>query len=756
MDPDPSAVFSSSLHLQLPLPPDPGDVNTFSTQSISPPSIPSASSVVPTASSPSREQQQHFSSTPASLLVLPAACTVSIPTQPCTSNNTPLEQTAATLSFLSQPSSPLKPRLDSHSDLHSETPFPLPPQADADHNIDKDTISTTAILSQHSNHSSLPSFPLHQQQQQQQQQPSSSQTLTSPLCARSRNSHQSRAHHLLADIPSATAPVAAVGDTLSPAGGGPSSASPSTWSIASSDTGISSTNTSVIENRARFEQLPNGTHRHHLSVPKRQQFLANQVRRLRELLDGKKEREDVVVATPPPPPPPSSSSSAILHQQQHQYQHQQHHQQVKTDVFESPLSLMNEKNQDMESEQHQPSSGAASPSLRRRNTVKMDFVQKYGELQQVVGKGAFGTVRLSVKRNPDINEESVYAIKEFKYAYGESQKMYMRRLTSEFCIASSLKHINVIQTMNLLQLHADTYSQVMEYCAGGDMHSLIANAGTLGESESNCFFAQLINGVAFLHAMGVVHRDLKPENLLLTSEGCLKIADFGNSEVFRMPWEKKARSSASIRGSGPFIAPEEFTNKTFDARKVDMWACGVIYMCMRIGRYTWHEASDGDPVWDGYLYRRQRYLELENNSPTTPSSSSEIEPDPLNNSNTHHNNSNVPEHLNLASLEQVSHITLAWPIYIADVMENLLEPDTRKRWQATNVLGSEWFLKIENCHPSERPPEIVLDESEFEILPSRLVGSTKVVQEDTATAICRLAKEERTRGQEFDAQPAIG
>ncbi|KAF9943809.1 serine/threonine-protein kinase HAL4/sat4, partial [Mortierella alpina] len=179
---------------------------------------------------------------------------------------------------------------------------------------------------------------------------------------------------------------------------------------------------------------------------------------------------------------------------------------------------------------------------------------------------AFGTVRMSVKRHPESLEEQVYAVKEFKYTHGESQKLYMRRLTSEFCIASSLKHTNIIQTLDLLQLHGDTYSEVMEYCAGGDLHSLIASAGTLGEPESNCFFSQLINGVAFLHSTGVVHRDLKPENLLLTSDGCLKIADFGNSEVFRMPWEKKVRASASIRGTGPFIAPEEFTDDTFDAR----------------------------------------------------------------------------------------------------------------------------------------------------------------------------------------------
>ncbi|KAF9310776.1 serine/threonine-protein kinase HAL4/sat4 [Podila horticola] len=343
--------------------------------------------------------------------------------------------------------------------------------------------------------------------------------------------HLDRVHNLqteIADIPSPT--------------GGPSSTSPSSWSIASSDTEPSSANSSVTESRFRYERLANGSHRHHLSAPKRHQFLSNQVRRLRDLLDGKREKEDSQTAP---------------------------HHHLRPEVFEHPLSLLNEKYQKMDTDQHSHSHGAVSPSLQRRNTVKMDFVTKYGELQQVIGKGAFGTVRLATKRNPDSGEESVYAIKEFKYAYGESQKTYMRRLTSEFCIASSLKHTNVIQTMDLLQIHGgDTYSEVMEYCAGGDMHSLVASANTLGESESNCFFAQLVNGVAFLHAMGVVHRDLKPENLLLTSDGCLKIADFGNSEVFRMPWEKKVRSSTSIRGSGPFIAPEEFTKKTFDARKV--------------------------------------------------------------------------------------------------------------------------------------------------------------------------------------------
>ncbi|KAG0375571.1 serine/threonine-protein kinase HAL4/sat4 [Mortierella sp. AD032] len=551
--------------------------------------------------------------------------------------------------------------------------------------------------------------------------------------SRLRSGHRSQ---LMTDIPSSA-------DYYGPAG--PSSASPSSWSIASSDTAPSSAS-SVIESRVRFERLPQGGHRHHLSAPKRQQFLANQVRRLRELLDGRRDKDD---HSP-------NSQSQLQPQQQQQQQHGQH--QLKPEVFEHPLSLLNEKYQDLDTD----STGSPASSHRRRHSVKTDFLQKYGELQQIIGKGAFGTVRISVKRNFETGEEHVFAIKEFKYAHGESQKMYMRRLTSEFCIASSLKHTNVIQTMDLLQLHGDTYSEVMEYCAGGDMHSLIASANTLGESESNCFFSQLINGVAFLHSMGVVHRDLKPENLLLTSDGCLKIADFGNSEVFRMPWEKKVRSSTSIRGSGPFIAPEEFTSETFDARKVDMWACGVIYMCMRLGRYTWHEASDGDPIWDGFLYRRDRYLSVGDlRSSGEFSSQSQQQQPPHSQGSQHsqqsdqqqlqaHHIQHAPHHVNLTSLEQVSHITLGWPNYILDVIEHLLEPDTRKRWQAIHVLDSEWLQHIDNCHPATRPAEQVLDESEFQddvhvnVCPSQRVGS-KVVPEEADVTGCKIVKEVRER-----------
>jgi protein-serine/threonine kinase len=234
-------------------------------------------------------------------------------------------------------------------------------------------------------------------------------------------------------------------------------------------------------------------------------------------------------------------------------------------------------------------------------------VQKYGKCQEVVGRGAFGIVRVAHKPDPkDSKREQLYAVKEFKQRPGESAKRYQKRLTSEFCISSSMQHPNVITTLDLLQDEKGTYCEVMEYCSGGDLYTLVLAAGQLEVVEADCFFKQLMRGVEYMHEMGVAHRDLKPENLLLTTHGSIKITDFGNGECFRMAWEKEAHMTAGLCGSAPYIAPEEYVDKEFDPRAVDVWACGIIYMAMRTGRHLWRVAQKGeDEFFDRYLEDRK-------------------------------------------------------------------------------------------------------------------------------------------------------
>ncbi|POS76671.1 serine/threonine-protein kinase hal4 [Diaporthe helianthi] len=287
------------------------------------------------------------------------------------------------------------------------------------------------------------------------------------------------------------------------------------------------------------------------------------------------------------------------------------------------------------------------------------LVEKYGKCQEVVGRGAFGIVRISHKKLEGLPGEKLFAVKEFRRRPEETEKKYSKRLTAEFCISSSLRHPNVIHTLDLLKDAKGDYCEVMEFCAGGDLYTLVLAAGKLEVQEADCFFKQMMRGVEYMHEMGVAHRDLKPENLLLTTNGGLKITDFGNGECFRMAWENDAHMVSGLCGSAPYIAPEEYIDKEFDARAVDVWACGVIYMAMRTGRHLWRVAKkDEDEFYARYLKGRR---DEEGYGP-------------------------------IESLHRAR---------CRNVIYSILDPNPTRRITASQVLKSEWGREIKLCKAGE-------------------------------------------------------
>ncbi|KAF2680225.1 Pkinase-domain-containing protein [Lentithecium fluviatile CBS 122367] len=360
----------------------------------------------------------------------------------------------------------------------------------------------------------------------------------------------------------------------------------------------------------RFWTNEDGTHEHHLKVAKRQEKLSDMFQSL--MLGKKKDGHNE----------------------------------------EQPLSLMANWVDVMRNEKEK-----LAEQKNSANNTSQTLVQKYGKCQEVVGRGAFGIVRVAHKTDAkDPKREQLYAVKEFKQRPGESAKKYQKRLTAEFCISSSMQHPNVINTLDLLQDDKGTYCEVMEYCSGGDLYTLVLAAGQLEVAEADCFFKQLMRGVEYMHEMGVAHRDLKPENLLLTQHGSIKITDFGNGECFRMAWEKEAHMTAGLCGSAPYIAPEEYVDREFDPRAVDVWACGIIYMAMRTGRHLWRVAQKGeDEFFDRYLEDRK-------------------------------------EEAGYRPIEVLRRRQCRNVIY------SILDPNPTRRLTAHQVLFSEWVKEIKVCH----------------------------------------------------------
>ncbi|CAG8084178.1 unnamed protein product [Penicillium salamii] len=252
--------------------------------------------------------------------------------------------------------------------------------------------------------------------------------------------------------------------------------------------------------------------------------------------------------------------------------------------------------------------GIKSPSQNevtaRENMAVLS--QKYGEIYDTIGRGTSGVILLSRKVqewHPNIN--CLYAIKVFRRGTQTSEIDYRSRIGAEFSISSSLRHHNVIQTFDLLQVGTDCLCECMEYCSGGDLHSLIVAKGQLEKAEADCFFKQLMRGANYLHEMGIAHRDLKPENLLLTSNGCLKISDFGDAECFRLAWETDIHMSRTRRGSRPYVSPEQYLDQEFDPRSVDIWAAAVTYVAMRTGKILWNTATNDDESFRDYVADRR-------------------------------------------------------------------------------------------------------------------------------------------------------
>ncbi|PWN41754.1 Pkinase-domain-containing protein [Ceraceosorus guamensis] len=229
------------------------------------------------------------------------------------------------------------------------------------------------------------------------------------------------------------------------------------------------------------------------------------------------------------------------------------------------------------------------------------LLKKYGVCEKAaIGKGATAVVRLAHKW--DRSTEKLYAVKEFrKRRKNETEKEYVKKLTSEFCISSTLHHINIVETVDLVQDENRHWCEVMEYCPGGDLYAAIKRGG-MSQTEVECCFKQIIHGIAYLHSMGVAHRDIKPENLLLDASGHVKITDFGVSDVFRMCWEKSTHYSKGLCGSEPYIAPEQFEHKEYDARLVDVWAAAVVFYCMQFQELPWRVAKMSDPTFKDFVH----------------------------------------------------------------------------------------------------------------------------------------------------------
>lgn len=161
-------------------------------------------------------------------------------------------------------------------------------------------------------------------------------------------------------------------------------------------------------------------------------------------------------------------------------------------------------------------------------------------------------------------------------------------IKEEIAIMKKLNHPNLVQLIEVLDDPTeDSLYMVMEMCKKGVVMridlDLESQADPYSEDVCRLYFRDLILGIEYLHAQGIVHRDIKPDNCLINHEDILKVVDFGVSEMFEKNSEMLTAKSA---GSPAFLPPELCVVKHGDVsgRAADIWSMGATLYCLKYGR----------------------------------------------------------------------------------------------------------------------------------------------------------------------------
>lgn len=191
---------------------------------------------------------------------------------------------------------------------------------------------------------------------------------------------------------------------------------------------------------------------------------------------------------------------------------------------------------------------------------------------------------------PGMDPTVSYQLRDHKKSEDNDALFLIRE---EIAIMKKLNHPNLVSLIEVLDdPEEDSLYMVLEMCKKGVVMKVGLDEAAVPYSEEMCryWFRDLILGIEYLHAQGVVHRDIKPDNLLLTEDDVLKIVDFGVSEMFEKPEDMRTAKSA---GSPAFLPPELCVAKHGDVSgtAADVWSMGVSLFCLRYGHIPFNKSG---------------------------------------------------------------------------------------------------------------------------------------------------------------------
>ncbi|BFZ63659.1 Protein kinase protein rad53 [Saitoella coloradoensis] len=212
------------------------------------------------------------------------------------------------------------------------------------------------------------------------------------------------------------------------------------------------------------------------------------------------------------------------------------------------------------------------------------FDSKY-TLGEVLGKGSFATVHRALSRSTG-QSVAVKVIRKKKFAALPQANVLFRR---EVEILRQLEHPNVVEYVDYFE-DQSTIWLVMEFVPGGDLGELISEQGPFTSDDvwTIIIVKQILEGVQYLHSLGITHRDLKPENILLREnypheKPTAKITDFGLAKAISPTAATQATFLQTFCGTLSYLAPEVVAGSSSYTPAVDLWSVGCVVWVILTG-----------------------------------------------------------------------------------------------------------------------------------------------------------------------------
>ena len=199
-------------------------------------------------------------------------------------------------------------------------------------------------------------------------------------------------------------------------------------------------------------------------------------------------------------------------------------------------------------------------------------------LDSEIGRGGMGVVW----RGEDRVLGRDVALKRIGMAPGGASPDLLRA-EREARLAASLNHPNVVAVFDLL-VENDEHWLVMEYVESRNLAELVRRHGPLSDDNAAHLLGQAADALAAAHTAGIVHRDVKPSNMLVTSQGRVKLTDFG---IARNSQDATLTQTGMVTGSPAYIAPEVASGSAATTAS-DVWSLGA----------TLFHALAGTPPYD--------------------------------------------------------------------------------------------------------------------------------------------------------------